>query len=494
MDNRRPTIIFHGGNGEIIINKPPHPASTAAGVHRVASERGTAALLLAILFASGVGATELESGPDGSSETFRLTTVYAAEMHTEPAFHRAIGYTMHHGKNVSKANKSDIHPNRKSARLPRAWIPVDLSMAPNGELWLIQRLQQSPGFDDMTECPLDDSRPSDCEGLLGSTVALRQPQAAEPASAANGRAKLVIDYNAWHFMRRPSAIAFGSPEIWLEADDPGAIHDGRRLLDKRVAYTDTFATCAEHRTANFSDQLFFIGPTLWSVDPTIYNGSKGAYDWSNGAHLDMLHGTAYCMGIAFERDTRYWVFNGHFGTLDHYDFGAPHYPGHHYHGDATATRYRFGEKPLTRLPNVPSNMALAGKDLFIADSGNGRLVAFDTTAKGRFAENHLSLPPEMLRIPVHEGIPLREIASRQTLSKLWGDDVAPSGLALLNTQILALANHASGHVTLLDLDGTVLRNIDTGLGKGIGGMTALDGALYFAHMVTRKVYRLEINR
>jgi hypothetical protein len=207
----------------------------------------------------------------------------------------------------------------------------------------------------------------------------------------------------------------------------------------------------------------------------------------------MLHGTAYCMGIAFERNTRYWAFNGHFGTLDLYDFGAPHLPGHYYHGNATITRYRFGEAPLARLPNVPSNMVLTGNQLFIADSGNGRLVSFDTTATGRFAESHFSLPPELLRIQVMEGVPLREIASRQTLNTLWGEQAAPSGLALLNPQTLALANHASGHITLMNLDGKVLRTIDTGLGKGIGGMTALDGTLYFTHMVTRQVYRLEIN-
>ncbi|KAF0190900.1 MAG: hypothetical protein FD165_2271 [Gammaproteobacteria bacterium] len=485
-----------GGNGEIFLNERPHPAPAAAGGHRVHSERVAAALLLlAILFACGVGATEPESGPDGRTETFRLTTVYAAGMATVPTFRRALGYTMHHGGDVTTADKSnghDKHADQPGARLPRPWIPVDLSVAPNGELWLIQRLQQSPDFDDMSECPVDAKRPADCEALLGSTVTLRQPQAAKAASVANGRATLVIDYNAWHFMRRPSAIAFGAAQVWLEPNDPGAMHDKRRLLDKRVAFKNTFATCAEHRTANFSDQPFFIGPTLWTADPAIYNGTKGAYDWSNGAHLDMVHGTAYCMGIAFERDTRYWTFNGNFGALDLYDFGAPHFPGHYYHNNATVTRYRFGDNALTRLPNVPSNMVLVGNDLFIADSGNGRLVAFDTAAKGRFAEFHFSLPPELQRIQVLEGVPLRDIASRQTLGKLWGEEVAPSGLALLNKQTLALANHASGHITLLDLDGKVLRTIDTGLGKGIGGMTALGGALYFAHMVTRKVYRLEI--
>ncbi len=490
----RSTSNVAGSNGEIFMNEPPHAAPAAAGGNRFAFKRGAAALLLAMLFASGVRAAEPASRPDGKTETFRLTPVYAAVMHTKPMFRRALGHTMHHGGDVTtdKSDKHDEHAGQPNARLPRPWIPVDLSVAPNGELWLIQRLEQSAGFDDMTECPVDAKRPADCEALLGSTVTLREPQAVEAASAANGRATLIIDYNAWHFMRRPSAIAFGAGQVWLEPEDPGAIHDTRRLLTKRAAFKRTFATCAEHRTANFTDQPFFIGPTLWTADLAIYNGTKGAYDWSNGAHLDMVHGTAYCMGIAWERDTRYWTFNGTFGTLDLYDFGAPHLPGHYYHANAAVTRYRFGETPLARLPNVPSNMVLVGKQLFIADSGNGRLVAFDTAAKGRFAEFHFSLPPELQRIQVLEGVPLRDIASRQTLAKLWGEQVEPSGLAWVDKQTLALANHASGHITLLDLDGKVLRTIDTGLGKGIGGMTAMGGALYFAHMGTRKVYRLEI--
>lgn len=467
---------------------PHNPEVSVAhfGVHRTAA----VAWLLAILCAGGAGASE----PEHQTETFRLSMVYAAGLHTQPTFRRALLNTLHHGENVSAAEnlEHDKHRDQATGRLPLPWIPVDLSVAPNGELWVIQRLQQSPDLNDMNECPMDPTDAADCEALLGSTVTLSRPQATQPASAANGRATQIIDYNAWHFMRRPSAIAFGAEEVWLEPDDPGATYGRRRLLDKRMVLRNTFATCAEHRSANFTDRHPFIGPTLWTADPAIYNGNNGEYDWSNGAHLDMVHATPYCMGIAFAGDTRYWTFNGDLGTLDYYDFGAPHLPGHHYHGNATVKRYRLGKTPLARLPNVPSNMVLVGNVLFIADSGNGRLVAFDTTATGRFVKPTYSPPPEQQRIYILDGVPLRQIAARQTLAKLWGDTVAPSGLTRLDSGTLALANHASGHITLLDLDGKVLRNIDTGLGPGIGGMTALDDALYFVHMVQRKVYRLEI--
>ena len=38
-----------------------------------------------------------------------------------------------------------------------------------------------------------------------------------------------------------------------------------------TTYTDIFATCHEHWTGNYTDAPPFIGPTLWTGDPSIYN-------------------------------------------------------------------------------------------------------------------------------------------------------------------------------------------------------------------------------
>lgn len=377
----------------------------------------------------------------------------------------------------------------------REWIPVDVSASPMGELWVAQRMRRDDRFDDGTECMAESQRgaPNDCMGLQGGTVALREPTGAEPATEANGRATVVVDINAWHFMRRPSSIVFGDTEVRIEPEDPGAIDPITResVLTEAVVYTNTFATCHEHYTGNFTDEDAFIGPTLWTADPSIYNGVNGDYEWSNGAHLDMLHATSYCMGIAHDSESIYWTFNGELGTLDLYDFGTPHVPGHHFHDDGLVTRFELGEDALSRLPGVPSNMIVAGRYLYVADSGNGRVVRFDreasATPTGTFL-THERLPGDVV-----EDAALEEIASSEELAALWGDRVEPSGLDLLDEETLVVASHGSGHITLMALDGTPIRTIDTGLGEGLGGLAVMDGVIYFAHMGTRRVHRVDVD-
>ena len=120
------------------------------------------------------------------------------------------------------------------------------------------------------------------------------------------------DGNAWHFMRRPTSIAFGT--------------------------NGNLATCGEARTANYEDQPSnYNGPTLWSSDPAIFGVPPKP--GQNGTHLDMLHETPFCMGIAHERDNVYWTFNGELGALDRYDFNEPHQIGGEDHADGELFRY-----------------------------------------------------------------------------------------------------------------------------------------------------------
>ncbi len=373
---------------------------------------------------------------------------------------------------------------------PRDWLPVDLAAHPDGELWVVQRMERDPSFDDDSECTERGlaGNPNDCVSLQGSTVAITNPAAAEPATSANGRARLVVDANSWHFMRRPSSIAFGHPALPFEPSDPGGSEAG---VGEAFTYANTFATCHEHATGNNTDGAPFIGPTLWTADPAIYDGVNGTFEWSNGSHLDMVHATQYCMGIAYESANVYWTFNGAEGTLDRYDFAAPHFEGHYDHDDGGVTRFflRDGDA-LARTPYVPSNMVFVGRTLFVADTGNGRVLAFDTassaTSAGTF-RTFESISGEMM-----EGVSYRVVADRAALGAAWGGAAEPSGLALVDESTLAIASHATGHVTLVGLDGTVLRTIDTGAGAGLGGMTTLGGALYFVQMTERRVYRIDV--
>lgn len=373
----------------------------------------------------------------------------------------------------------------------RQWFPVDLAVHPNGELWVVQRMERDSAFDDETECTERGlaGNPNDCVSLQGSTVALRDPAAAEPASAANGRANLVVDANSWHFMRRPSAIAFGAASITFQPSDPGG---GDANVTEPRTFVDTFATCAEHWTGNQTDGGAFVGPTLWTADPAIYNGTNGSFDWSNGSHLDMVHATQYCVGIAWERDTVYWTFNGQEGVLDRYDFGAPHFPGHHDHDDGRVTRYFLpaGDE-LARAPYVPSNMIVDGTDLFVADTGNGRVLRFDLASAPTEAGTFLT--HEGLTATAMDGLAYQVVADASVLGAEWVGEAQPSGLALLDAETLVVASHATGHLTLLDrATGAVVRTLDTGTGPGLGGATVLGGRVYVAQITQRRVLRIDV--
>ena len=56
-----------------------------------------------------------------------------------------------------------------------------------------------------------------------------------------------------------------------------------------------------------------------------------------------------CMGIAWDHDNVFWVFDGKKGQVAWYDFGEDHGPGNEYHGDG---RYQF-----LRDEDVPVSVA-----------------------------------------------------------------------------------------------------------------------------------------
>src|SRR5262249_13730677 len=149
--------------------------------------------------------------------------------------------------------------------------PTSLDWNPNAraELWVA--LAQPPsGLD----CIETDPDPVACNQLEGSMAIIDRATLDAPSAAVKQ------DANAWHFMRNPRQVAWGS----------------RGLL----------ATCGEARTANYEDEeIPYNGPVLWDSDPTLFGAP---YDPDrNGTHVDMLHETPYCMGIAHEQGNVYWV-------------------------------------------------------------------------------------------------------------------------------------------------------------------------------------------
>ena len=118
---------------------------------------------------------------------------------------------------------------------------------------------------------------------------------------------------------------------------------------------------------------FFMGPTLYDSRIPYINSKQDECMTGETCfliHVDMLHESPLCMGIAHDDGAVtdvagmgtyrnvYWAFGGGHRQLVRYDFESDHGPGSMDHSRASVRRYSGLE--LTRVPGVPSHMAIDG--------------------------------------------------------------------------------------------------------------------------------------
>ena len=248
------------------------------------------------------------------------------------------------------------------------------------------------------------------------------------------------DGNAWHFMSLTSGLAFSENGNWGSSPNVlDANHDGG-------AYT---------------------GPALWSSDMNVYAEPSGG----NGSHLDMVHQSPFCMGIAAERENVFWVFDGYYGHVVRYDFVNDHGPGNDYHSDAKLRR--FSEPKLKRDPLVPSHLILDSdkKWLYVVDGGNKRILRMDITT-GNVAEN---LPPvnEVLAEYVRMSGATWEVVFDQNLQKPCGIDI--------NGKRLFISDYGTGEIICIDIDTKKeMARINTG-SPGITGIKIKNDKLWYVN-------------
>jgi hypothetical protein len=335
---------------------------------------------------------------------------------------------------------------------PIAKVATDLDFNPvrPGELWVTMQ-----EFYDGSPCT--STVKQGCISLEGSVLVVSDASGAAPVGV------IKKDVNAWHFMRRPSSIAFG--------------------------VGDSFATCGDARTGNFEDSpIDYSGPTWWSSDPNIFGKTHpvppGETFTPNGAHLDMLHGTPFCMGIAHEKDSIYWCLNGQIGALDRYNFNQPHPPGGEDHSDGEM--YRHLEGSFARLEKVPSHMELdkATGLLYVADAGNKRVALVDTntgTVNGTVVvQDNFAVKNRV------DGTVISDFIPAGTLE-------APSGIAL-GDGVVFVSDHATSRIHAFDMTGQLLKTLDTGMPPGTLSGIAVgpeDKKLYFVDMLTSRVRRID---
>lgn len=305
----------------------------------------------------------------------------------------------------------------------------------------------------------------------------------------------------------PSALAFNpavNGELWVVSRGDGSLaivqgatgdvpvsvtryrDETMHFLEKAVAiaFSDnaTFGTCGDTRNDYGGKGVAndFMGPVLWPAlaEDFVNYGPDAAK-----VHLDMMHDTPQCMGIAAISGNKYYAFNGKIGAIDMYEFGTPHPHGADVHEDGV--KMRFAGLGLKRVASVPSQLFYdsATGMLWIADTGNGQIMRLDTTS-GQAATTKLKLYPNEVAMTVRNNAALEYVA---------GGLDQPSGL-VRHEGILYVSEAGSGRILAITPSGDLANVIDTKLGPGVLGGLAVgpDDRLYFVDRKGNRVLRLDI--
>lgn len=340
------------------------------------------------------------------------------------------------------------------------------------------------------------------------TVMLERPGATDQHVDAR------TDAVAFHFMDQVSSIAF--------------------------APDNTFATCHESRNNGSGGKGDdFMGPTQWAADLDIYARKNQGFSQAElsrlaltlragmcrprrsasadrageddptptsaagepsptpagtptprvfrrggtlGSHIDMLHQSPLCMGIAHGTADAYWVTDGLHGHVVYYDYRVDHGYGGEDHSDGVVRRYP--EATFSRLPDIPGHLALdtATGWLYYADTGNAVVKRLDVNS-GRRSRR---LQPE--------GEPLAEFSEMKgaTVETFVAEGLLePSGIAI-GDGLLFVGDHASGRIHAYSLEsGALVDSLQTPA-KALMGLE-LDGSgrLWFVDAEAQTVTRVE---
>lgn len=280
----------------------------------------------------------------------------------------------------------------------------------------------------------------------------------------------------------------GTPQQVIEKRKDS--HRGHFMINcPAFAMSDTgdFTTVQEVLNSTGHQTETFMGPVLWTSDTNVF----ARYYQSNwepteplGSHIDMLHQSPYAMGVAWEKDNIYWVFDGYNSNIISYDFQTPHEIGGDDHSDGILKRYF--EVKVKRVVNKPSHMVIDHKTgwLYIVDNGNKRVLRMDINSGTR--STNISNPYE----------PLEEYYRVKTVTwEVFVDSglVMPVGIDVMDGR-LVVTDDNNGDIIFYDITKNK-KNAEIGRVKtgksGIAGITiAPDSTLWYVNTTSNEVVHL----
>ncbi|NUN15887.1 MAG: hypothetical protein HUU55_19860 [Myxococcales bacterium] len=293
----------------------------------------------------------------------------------------------------------------------------------------------------------------------------------------------------WAFNRATdSTTIFFNPDTpqqtWEWRKDGFGNHFMEEVSSAAFGVNNTFATCQESQNT-YDGQAApnnFMGPALWPGDLSVYAKVNQTYippKYLLGSHLDMLHWSPLCMGIAHDKNNVYWVFDGYHGYIVRYDFGVPHGYGEDDHSDGIIRTYPMAL--VKRVAGIPSHMELDKTTgwLYVADTGNKRIFRLNTTT-GTVKQ---AMPVSSWNEPLKEF----SIMQNSTVQMLVTTGLTqPSGLALSDNRIF-VSDYFNGDIFVYSTTGALLDRLKTGA-SGVTGLTfGPDGRLWYTNPKTNTV-------
>lgn len=304
--------------------------------------------------------------------------------------------------------------------------PTDLDFFPvlgKDELWVINQRTENQG---------------------GSTLTISDATAESPSDI-----QMKVDGNSWHFMSLPTGIAFSSENF-------------------------NFANSTGVQDANHGGGTF-TGPALWSSDPDIYAQPSGG----NGSHLDMLHGSPFCMGIAHEVDNVFWVYDDWNEDIVRYDFAEDHGPGNDDHADGRIRRY--SNIGIQKDSDIPSHMILDKTNgwMYFVDNGNSRVMRLDINS-GTVGATLPEINEELAEHVSMEGF------TTETIIESGLD--RPCGIELFEDYLL-VGNYGNGDINVYDIDNEfgLVGVIETGAAGLTGIKLGPDGNIYAVNRINNSL-------
>lgn len=283
------------------------------------------------------------------------------------------------------------------------------------------------------------------------------------ATSARPTVRTKKDARASHFMWRTHGIAMGT--------------------------NGSFATAQNGEPGDGDVNYMFMGPTLWSSDTAVFASRYQNEDRRLASHLDMLHQSPWCLGIAHDSANIYWVLDARYGGISRYDFRDPHEVGGTDHRDGVIRRYiETVISPGVR--GQPAHVCLDRSTgwLYYIDPGKSLVHRLDTRSGS--VKDTLEMPPSSAEN-------LTEFTSvvGARLATVVSDSLkTPVGIDVVGTRLL-VGDRADGRIHVFDIaDPGVahLGAISTGATELLGITVGPDQRIWFVDRATARVCRLDL--